>query len=315
MNTQAAIDAARVVQFIANNWKASDDRTDMNGKAVLDPDGKPVIAGKSYKVSKTIYANDIATDIKGDRPAVEGMKTMGIVAVNEADPGDIFVAIRGTLTVWEWMQDCRFLLRPFSKVDGAGLTEDGFTSMYDSFSFTPGPFLGTNNQKTFMDALIAEIPTLPAQPGDTAPRFSPTTHVTVTGHSLGAGIATLLALDLAAHSLVPNTCITLASPRVGDLSFSHVFNHVVPNAYRVVNRLDVVPNVPPALMYWHVGDETELVPSPQSLLKFDIGCEHHLTTYLHLLATGNGTVSQFPLQANCMAGAPTMPGMPNPSAS
>ena len=67
----------------------------------------------------------------------------------------------------------------------------------------------------------------------------------MTGHSLGAGLATLLALDLAAHSLVPNTCITLASPRVGDLTFQHVFNQVVPNAYRVVNRIDIVPKVPP----------------------------------------------------------------------
>ena len=36
-------------------------------------------------------------------------------------------------------------------------------------------------------------------------------------------------------------------------------NHIVPNAYRVGNRLDVVPKVPPPLMYFHVGDETELL--------------------------------------------------------
>lgn len=330
MNIQAAIDAARVVQFIANNWKSGGDRTDMNGKDVLDPENEPVITGKSYKVLKTIYANDLATDINGDRPTVEGMKTMGIVAVNSADPGDIFVAIRGTLTVWEWMQDCRFLLRPFSNVSGGGLTEDGFTSMYDSFTFdtqAPAGGGGSDGSKPspFMSQLLALIPktpgtaataataTTPAKPA-TPDSFSPTTHVTVTGHSLGAGLATLLALDLASHSLVPNTCITLASPRVGDLTFSHVFNHVVPNAYRVVNRLDVVPKVPPALMYFHVGDETELVPSKESQLKFDIGCEHHLTTYLHLLGMGIGTAAQYPLQANCMAGAPSLPGMTDPSA-
>lgn len=327
MNIQAAIDAARFVQFAATNWNSNGERTDLNGRKVVGPDKtSPVIAGKSFTVSRTIYANDLATDINGDRPAIEGMKTMGIVAVNDDNPGEIFVAIRGTLTVWEWMQDCRFLLRPFSKVDGGGLTEDGFTSMYDSFSFTPGSFLGTGAEKTFMDALIAMIPVVPGKAAVDAPAttpaipkvppsFPPGTDVTVTGHSLGAGLATLLALDLASHSLVPNTCITLASPRVGDLTFSHVFNHVVPNAYRVVNRLDLVPKVPPALMYWHVGDETELIPHAQSQLKFDIGCEHHLTTYTYLLAMGIGTASQYPLQANCLAGAPSLPGMPDPSAS
>ena len=113
MDTQAAINAARFVQFAANNWNKNGDRTDLNGLTVVGPDNvSPAVQGKTFKVARTIYANDLATDINGDRPAIEGMKTMGIVAVNEADPGEIVVAVRGTLTVWEWIQDCRFLLRP-----------------------------------------------------------------------------------------------------------------------------------------------------------------------------------------------------------
>ena len=107
--------------------------------------------------------------------------------------------------------------------------------------------------------------------------------VTVTGHSLGAALATLLAIDMSANTTFPTGLYTLASPRVGDLTFHNLFNHVVPNAYRIVNRLDVVPQLPPPLFYFHVGDETELVPS--NAMKLDVACEHHLTSYLNMLAT------------------------------
>jgi pimeloyl-ACP methyl ester carboxylesterase len=126
---------------------------------------------------------------------------------------------------------------------------------------------------------------------------------TIVGHSLGSSLATLLALDLSANTLVTNVLYTLASPRTGDLTFSHVFNHIVPNAYRIANRLDIVPKTPPPLLYWHVGDETELIPGPD--LKFDLACEHILSTYLHLLGVLNNTPALYPLSAGCLKSAAT----------
>ena len=67
-----------------------------------------------------------------------------------------------------------------------------------------------------------------------------------TGHSLGAGLATL-----AADRYAPTQGLyTFGSPRVGDESFKKDF-HV--NAYRFVNNNDIVTRVPPPGLYSHVG--------------------------------------------------------------
>ena len=200
--------------------------------------------------------------------ASRSFTTIGVVAKNTADPTDVYIAIRGTSNIWEWIQDCKFLPKPFSRVPGGGYTEDGFTDMYLSMSMSPNPHAGD---------FIADIfALLPAK-----------AKITVAGHSLGAALATLLAFDMAAHAPEQDSSgialYTLASPRVGDLSFMQLFNHIVANAYRVDNRLDIVPKTPPPLLYFHVGDETELIPSKE--MKFDIVCEHHLPSYLNMLAS------------------------------
>ena len=88
---------------------------------------------------KTIYANDLATDISNKNGLPQSYKTIGIIAQNVADNADIFIAVRGTVGIWEWVQDAKFFARPFPNVTGSGLTEDGFTVMYLSFSLTPSP--------------------------------------------------------------------------------------------------------------------------------------------------------------------------------
>lgn len=280
MNVQNAINASLFVQFVANNWQLQNGtNNNLDNAPVVNPSGAPVVLGKTYQVDKTIYACDLATDINPTRPG-EGWKTMGIVARNVADPNEVVVAIRGTLTVWEWLQDAKFLFKPFTNVAGAGLTEDGFTDMYNSLSFQPAP-----NGNPFIQDLLG--------------RLSPNSKVTITGHSLGGALATLLALDFAAHSALPLTVFTIASPRVGDLTFSRVFDHIVPACFRIANRIDIVPKTPPPLFYFHVGDETELIPG--SDLRWDVGCEHHLTSYLNMLSKLIGTQASYPIQPDCKA--------------
>ena len=285
MNIPSAINAGLFVQFIANQWNSSGPTTSLTGQQVVWADGNPVAAGKTYTVLQTFYANDLATDFdKRPGSVPKGRVTIGIVAADAADENDVVVAVRGTSTIWEWLQDCKFLYKPFANVPGAPLTEDGFTDMYLSFSFTNPPAAGA---VTFIAGLIGMLP--------------PKARVTVVGHSLGAALATLLALDLAVHSTeLPVNLYTLASPRVGDPSFARLFDHIVPNAFRVANRIDVVPKVPPPLMYLHVGDETELVPD--GTLRFDLACEHHLTSYFHMLGglTVPSQADQYPIQPDCL---------------
>jgi hypothetical protein len=89
-----------------------------------------------------------------------------------------------------------------------------------------------------------------------------------TGHSLGAALATLAALDITrllqergirtsqrAGDGVRIRMYNFGSPRVGNAVFARTFNELVPDAYRVVNDADVVARLPRTLSfdYHHVG--------------------------------------------------------------
>lgn len=285
MNVQAAINAGLFVQFVYNNWNVPNPNqpNSLDGKAVVTSGGNQIIPGKNYNVIKTIYANDLATDISPNK-AAQGWRTIGIVAQNTADASDVFVAIRGTEGIWEWVQDAKFMQRTFPPVTGSGLTEDGFTDMYLSFSLAQG------GGGAFMSEVKALLPQQAA--------------VTVAGHSLGSALATLCALDMAVNADLTVGLYTLASPRVGDLTFHNLFNHVVKNAYRVANRMDVVTHVPLPPLYWHVGDDTELM-APDAM-KFDLGCEHHLSTYFYMLAALIGQQNQYPIGTDCLKQPPAV---------
>jgi len=81
----------------------------------------------------------------------------------------------------------------------------------------------------------------------------------VTGHSLGAALGTLCALDLVTAGLeFPGgvTVINFGDPRVGNAAFAQLFNRWIPNAFRMVNAKDIVPHLPLMSMgFHHVANE------------------------------------------------------------
>jgi len=83
----------------------------------------------------------------------------------------------------------------------------------------------------------------------------PALHIYVTGHSLGAAIATLAAADL--YQLTPDISLyTYGSPRVGDETFAKYFDKIVPDSFRVVAHQDFVPKVPQRFLgFRHVSRE------------------------------------------------------------
>ena len=222
-----------------------------------------------YTFLETIYGDDLVTDVD---PHLGDVVTFGYLAISAT--GELVAVIRGTDTILEWLHDFSFLLvpSPVSK----GLTDDGFTAVYKSLRI--GRDKASTNVKTAVSAI-------------------PSTSVTVTGHSLGGALATLLTLDIAAK--MPAS-YTFASPRVGDHIFVGEYKKLIKDSYRVANRMDLVTKLPTVLPlpYEHVDDHIELKPALSEVSLF-VPCLHHLTTYLHLVSQQNGNDSLYPIQSGC----------------
>ena len=77
----------------------------------------------------------------------------------------------------------------------------------------------------------------------------------LTGHSLGAALATLVTAQLRQANEKISGLYTYASPRVGDRTFAQNFNiDLGMRTFRIVNKNDLVPQLPMrSLSYCHVG--------------------------------------------------------------
>ena len=240
---------------------------------------KLALSNASYTYLETLYGNELSTDID---PHIGEIVSFGFLALSPAN--ELIAAIRGTATMLEWLHDASFLMMP-SPVPGImGLTEDGFTAIYKS--------LRTDRPSGSTSAVTAIRSHLAAGTGKT---------VTVCGHSLGGALATLLTADVAVNTSCKTPLVyTFASPRTGDHLFARGYNSAVPASYRIVNRQDLVPQLPPIipLPYEHVNTKYELNP-PFGEIKQTLLCMHHLTTYIWLMEQLAGSGSD-PLDPDCV---------------
>jgi Lipase (class 3) len=279
--TQPTVDlttAINVAQLLNTTYDTlPGDLTNAAGNAVS-------AGGINYTVVTTIYANDLATDINPSRGDDE--VSIGLICQDQA--GNVVIAIRGTEGTLEWIHDAEFLQVPCPFLVGAGHTEDGFTAMYESLR---------TGAAANSPSVVSALATLQY------PRS--VSSMTICGHSLGGALATLLALDVAANTAFNNPAVyTYGSPRTGDSLFASTFDQVVKNSYRVANRLDIVPTLPPPVDYEHVLNPVDLNPirllpwPPKVLVKFNPGCEHSLITYMYLLSLESGG-AVIPLESTC----------------
>lgn len=239
-----------------------------------------VFAGKApvtpaYDLLATIYANDLATDMNPSRGKV---RVSIALILQETASGEAVLAIRGTEGIKEWVQDARFGMKLFTHVGAAGNTEDGFTDMFLSMTVGQGD---------------GALPVLKALPAIAWKR--PVTSLTICGHSLGGALATLLAIDVAANAGAPfnnPTVYTYASPRAGDDIFAARYGQLVGTTFRVVDNVDVVPELPSDPPYRHVTPKIELdsltlIP-PRVRLQPNPLCWHIMSSYLYLMSLAAG---------------------------
>lgn len=237
-----------------------------------------------YTYLETLYGNELATDIS---PHAGETVTYGFLGMSQS--GELVAVVRGTDTIWEWVHDAEFLLVTNSIREGLGMTEDGFTAIYKSLR------IGRADGTTTAVACIGQLV-----------KSGQARSVTVTGHSLGGALATLLTVDVALTTGYRTpVAYTFASPRAGDHLLSASFNAFVPESYRIYNRCDLVPNLPPILplLYEHTNTAFELAP-PKDAIDSSVVCAHELTTYLWLLGRQvNGNTNVFSIGDNCRGSA------------
>uniref|UniRef100_UPI003570BBC3 lipase family protein n=2 Tax=Paenibacillus segetis TaxID=1325360 RepID=UPI003570BBC3 len=161
----------------------------------------------NYSVRDTIQAKSAASN---------GSERFGFILESRQE---IIIAFRGTSSTSNWISDAIATQENFKYIRGNTLTHRGFTDIYAS-------------------ARVQIISALN--------KLSPNKTLYITGHSLGAALATLCAIDIAANTFhhLPYL-FTYGSPRVGDPAFSKVFAMYVRNSYRFANEFDAVTVTPP----------------------------------------------------------------------
>jgi hypothetical protein len=207
-------------------------------------------------------------------PKLEAATRYGTVV--RTSPTEVVVALRGTDGYMEWFEDADFPFvdyQPLTAVAGgtAGVkVERGFWGIYQSF--------------TLFDPTGKSLGSLPvALPGLVGPNDS----VVVSGHSLGAPLATYLTLDLALGTLKGRVrgCY-FASPHPGNAAFAALFESILSSNYIVYNyMLDLVPGVPTTGIGYRPLNNVHIITpdTAQAEIDLGVGCSHHIVCYLSML--------------------------------
>ncbi|KAI4356629.1 hypothetical protein L6164_000638 [Bauhinia variegata] len=149
---------------------------------------------------------------------------------------DVVIALRGTATCMEWLENLRAALTnlPDHMGDkgGGSMVEHGFLSLYVSKTAT-SPSL----QEMVREEVGRIIKSYGGEP----------LSLTITGHSLGATLATLSAYDIATtfkNTAPMVTVVSFGGPRVGNENFRTQLEKSGTKILRIVNSDDVITKVP-----------------------------------------------------------------------
>ena len=208
----------------------------------------------------------------------------GFVAQSVASPDRFVLAIRGTSNGIEWWDDANAAFKVPFKVPESGSVGMGFARIYDTLEVVLHSTLAvaaTPQSLRSVGGFSEQISTLLTTARTAA--FTPLGSIQITGHSLGAALATLYTLENARSNQISTPLIcTFASPLVGDATFAAAFNELNLTSWRIVNAPDVVPKLPPEILGFRHIESEQLYNSAGTVRSLE-SCWHALSTYLSLV--------------------------------
>ncbi len=170
------------------------------------------------------------------------------VAINDKEKA-IIIAYRGTSDIQSFLQNFQVIQIPYSPSVPDAKVHSGFFTTY-------------NDTKDEITSLVKELV-----------KDNPSYKVISTGHSLGGTLAVFQTLDLiCTPGLNPSNLLTytFGEPRSGNDAFAKFIIDTGYEFFRVVNRNDLVPHVPPRqLQYVHYGPEYWIDPKNKIVLCSD----------------------------------------------
>ena len=181
------------------------------------------------------------------------------------DRSAVYLVFRGTVTANEWIRDLNLHLAACPYL-ASGKVHEGFLQTYQLFR--PG----------ILDALA---------------RLNPRKRLFITGHSLGAALATLALPDLASATGFKSPIVyTFASPRVGDKTFAETYNGLFSSrSFRIANTSDMAVSLPlPMPFLGFIGGFFTDVETPVvfTVQEEDPEKNHIIETYIAALKADRG---------------------------
>uniref|UniRef100_A0A914W4I4 Fungal lipase-like domain-containing protein n=1 Tax=Plectus sambesii TaxID=2011161 RepID=A0A914W4I4_9BILA len=134
----------------------------------------------------------------------------------------MIIAFRGTTTKLQLFVQTAYTLGPKEEFYAMGKVQRYFKDALEAIWSNVQPFLELADYKSYS--------------------------ISFTGHSLGGALASLAAVRTVKDGYRTSNqikLITFGQPRVGDSTFAAMHDQLIPYSFRVVNKADLVPHLPP----------------------------------------------------------------------